>query len=72
MLLGKADGKPDSGGLPGRAEPLLLSCVSPEYLRHHRVCPLRITDAGDLLVATAQESYREAIEELACAYGRRS
>ena len=53
-----------------RAELAMPTCVSLAYLRHHRVCPIRFDPAGNLVIATAEESFREAVGELASAFGR--
>src|SRR5580704_3515136 len=47
----------------------LVPRVSREYLLHHGVCPTRWTAAGTLVIAARPDAFREALDDLALAYG---
>jgi general secretion pathway protein E len=44
--------------------------LSREFLNHHRVCPLRFTDDGALVVAVAEDAFLDALEDIGFAYRR--
>ena len=44
--------------------------ISREFLHHHRVCPLRFTDDGALVVGVAPDSYLDALDDIGYAYRR--
>ena len=48
----------------------LADGVSREYLVHHRVCPKAVREDGALLVATAPDAIRDALDDLSVAYRR--
>jgi len=48
----------------------LADGVSREYLLHHRVCPKSFADDGRLVVATAPNAIRDALDDLSIAYRR--
>ena len=48
----------------------LADGLSREYLLHHHVCPRALTDDGRLLVATAPDAIRDALDDICVAYRR--
>ncbi|HYW09775.1 MAG TPA: GspE/PulE family protein [Longimicrobium sp.] len=47
----------------------LAEGLSREFLLHHRVCPRRTAEGGELVVAVAPDARLDALEEIAFAYG---
>lgn len=55
------------------ARPVVLAPgVTRDFLLHHRLCPVEWADDGALVIATAPESLRIGIDELAFAYNCRA
>jgi general secretion pathway protein E len=52
------------------AELSLAEGLSREYLFHHRLCPRRIAENGDLVVTAAPDALLDGLGEIALAYGR--
>lgn len=50
------------------SELLLAPGVSREFLLHHQLCPLRFTEAGELVVAVTHDAPEGGLDEIAFAY----
>jgi general secretion pathway protein E len=48
----------------------LAEGLSRDFLLHHRLCPGRVAEAGELIVAVAPDARLDALDEVAFAYGR--